>query len=693
MEHSYGRTVNKFLLTLSIRPARCYAQFNSTNNNKFSIGHLNFHVDENCPSWSWVEEGYSGECIYGKWTNITRQADILHEIAGNLSLRVGNIVTYTANNTITSPTSNTTYAVSASYNYTHVVQNGAGNAFVLQLSLLLIIIWFLNILRYDAVHLVLGSLRSMLRIVALYAKDPLAQSPLDDYNNDKNNNPNQIGHSSISRPSTSASIKGGNGDGDEEEDDIGATYETEQLVMAVSKITDLLRKCWGVAGVDIISTNLASKNGDFEVFNPTVPGKNVFALFAFAKINDFDHAVKNLEGDVMILINDVAAVLHGEVFRWGLGDSGQCNKNLGSSFLMVFKIGSVVDTIIKLDEATQVIFSTNDGTTSRMKKRSRSRASSKSNPPRASHNRNSMAPNFVKGLKTDLHAEKGVAMEAMDSARQLSLDRIPGIRTFTDRAVIGMLKSFAGIHRDNQLRAWSRDFRLSAGVGTWKVDMIFGMHAGWAVEGAVGSEYKIDATYLSPHVNMAARMMSASKHYGVNILVSEAIQELMSEPAKKKMRNLDRVTVKGSSAIQKIYTYDSRAFGADFFLYSVTDTQAEHEARSYKPSIWETDADLKAMRHHVTEEFDLEFNAGLKCYYEGDWPAAIELLESANEIMVAAAMEGGYLHDEMDNSPGQKELYRRKTSDKPSQYLINFMKSKGSKAPEDWDGWHPLLSK
>lgn len=30
--------------------------------------------------------------------------------------------------------------------------------------------------------------------------------------------------------------------------------------------------------------------------------------------------------------------------------------------------------------------------------------------------------------------------------------------------------------------------------------------AGWAIEGAIGSEYKIDASYLSPHVNMASRL-------------------------------------------------------------------------------------------------------------------------------------------------------------------------------------------
>ena len=59
----------------------------------------------------------------------------------------------------------------------------------------------------------------------------------------------------------------------------------------------------GVAGADIISTNLSSREGALaEVFNPTVPGKSVYALFAFAAINGFDHALKCLGGDVMILI-------------------------------------------------------------------------------------------------------------------------------------------------------------------------------------------------------------------------------------------------------------------------------------------------------------------------------------------------------------------------------------------------------
>lgn len=41
--------------------------------------------------------------------------------------------------------------------------------------------------------------------------------------------------------------------------------------------------------------------------------------------------------------------------------------------------------------------------------------------------------------------------------------------------------------------------------------MGFGLHMGWAIEGAIGSEFKIDASYLSPNVNIVSKLASASK--------------------------------------------------------------------------------------------------------------------------------------------------------------------------------------
>ena len=92
----------------------------------------------------------------------------------------------------------------------------------------------LLILREDAKDLVLGPLRSMLKIVARYAKNPLAQA-----------NPSYRDNISVVSDLESEFSAHLDDDDNSQEDDGFGTYETEQLITAVAKITDLLRKCWG----------------------------------------------------------------------------------------------------------------------------------------------------------------------------------------------------------------------------------------------------------------------------------------------------------------------------------------------------------------------------------------------------------------------------------------------------------------
>ena len=40
-----------------------------------------------------------------------------------------------------------------------------------------------------------------------------------------------------------------------------------------------------------------------------------------------------------------------------------------------------------------------------------------------------------------------------------------------------------------------------------------------SAKGAIGSEFKVDASYLSPNVNMASRLEAATKQFGVPILI------------------------------------------------------------------------------------------------------------------------------------------------------------------------------
>lgn len=107
-----------------------------------------------------------------------------------------------------------------------------------------------------------------------------------------------------------------------------------------------------------------------------LPGKRVMAIFGFCDIHDFDFLVKRLETEVrtikflmirnthvtdslcclrglaalshvshmsvpisrvqvMAFINKVAAIVHENTSLW----SGACNKNMGNSFLLIWRIG------------------------------------------------------------------------------------------------------------------------------------------------------------------------------------------------------------------------------------------------------------------------------------------------------------------------------------------------------------------
>mmetsp|Transcript_8346 Transcript_8346/g.7389 ORF Transcript_8346/g.7389 Transcript_8346/m.7389 type:complete len:87 (+) Transcript_8346:254-514(+) len=86
--------------------------------------------------------------------------------------------------------------------------------------------------------------------------------------------------------------------------------------------------------------------------------------------------------------------------------------------------------------------------------------------------------------------------------------------------------------------------------------MGFGLHTGWCIEGAIGSSFKIDATYLSHHVNHASTLEENTKMYGVLIAISGEFYEICSSKAKKYFRQIDAYKQKGSKKLYKTYTVD-----------------------------------------------------------------------------------------------------------------------------------------
>ena len=71
------------------------------------------------------------------------------------------------------------------------------------------------------------------------------------------------------------------------------------------------------------------------------------------------------------------------------------------------------------------------------------------------------------------------------------------LRNTADFALLGVLKIFYYLSSESSIDEYSRHPRIVKRMPNYRVSLGFGMHYGWAYEGTIGSEFKIDATYLS----------------------------------------------------------------------------------------------------------------------------------------------------------------------------------------------------
>ena len=229
-----------------------------------------------------------------------------------------------------------------------------------------------------------------------------------------------------------------------------------------------------------------------------------------------------------------------------------------------------------------------------------------------------------------------------------------------------------------------------------------GLHSGWAIEGAIGSVRKIDASYLSPHIQTTEYLESSTKAYGVPLLISEPFFEKLSEEAQSYCRQVDRIRKDDREEPMSIYTYDSDIYidwdenvrrktattgtgaprrasvrGTLLPANIVLDLERAELERAtkaatkdenpvivvpkYTTDVWETDADLVKLRHQVSDSTRQLWKTGMAAYVAGDWPKAKEVFLQTKELA------GG--------------------SDGPSIFLLELIDANKGKAPASWPGY------
>jgi hypothetical protein len=86
------------------------------------------------------------------------------------------------------------------------------------------------------------------------------------------------------------------------------------------------------------------------------------------------------------------------------------------------------------------------------------------------------------------------------------------VKQLADLAVLSFVRMIAEINKSFKLLKYKKNPALKNRIKDYKgVKMGFGLHVGWSIEGPIGSEFKVDASYLSPSVNMASRLEAGTK--------------------------------------------------------------------------------------------------------------------------------------------------------------------------------------
>ena len=238
-----------------------------------------------------------------------------------------------------------------------------------------------------------------------------------------------------------------------------------------------------------------------------------------------------------------------------------------------------------------------------------------------------------------------------------------------DSALAAFVLINAALRRSPKMAAYAANPRLAARMPGFRVRMGYGLHVGWAIEGAIGSLFKVDASYLSPNVNMAARLEAATKQFDVPLLLSEDFVRLLGPAGRAACRPIDRVTVKGSAKPLGLHVFDADPD----FLPAADPAGCEPVPREPGVDELTTHPDIVAMRGTVDPGFLARFALGYAAYAKGDWAEAARVLEGT-----------------VGARPGPGGVAKM---DGPSRTLLGVMAAHGNRAPPGWQGFRELTEK
>ena len=241
--------------------------------------------------------------------------------------------------------------------------------------------------------------------------------------------------------------------------------------------------------------------------------------------------------------------------------------------------------------------------------------------------------------------------------KELKLKNVNRINQICDMVLICFIRILIEINKSYKLAEYRYHKGLNARMKNYKTRLGFGLHLGQSIEGAIGSMFKIDASYLSTDVNMANELEENTKTFKKELIMSGDFYDYLSEDAKAYVRLLDIFKSK-SGQIIRLYSIDldlenipiekqkdsmfkenniekkweiiKQKRKISKILYD--DIVIRHKSDIWNEFVSEED-DFKLVRENYPNEFVETYNNGMEEFKKGNWPEAKDLLTSAQELI------------------------------------------------------------
>ncbi len=201
--------------------------------------------------------------------------------------------------------------------------------------------------------------------------------------------------------------------------------------------------------------------------------------------------------------------------------------------------------------------------------------------------------------------------------------------------------------------------------------IVMALHKGWAIEGGIGSELKLDATYISPQIEITDKLAYLGEDdYKVPLLVSERVYSLLTPMAQDFLRKVDVITTNELKDPIGLFAFDANGetceapeghnVGETVLLEEFAAEGIDACRAKGADYMFAVDADLGTLHSKAAQDIATQYGEALGLYVSGDWPAAAAAL---TQCLVSWPADG------------------------PSLSLKEYMEAYGNAAPVEWMGY------